>query len=51
MVLGAPGSGKSTIAPLLRELLPRHVVIDWDQFMPDASGLAGQPRRSTTSTR
>ena len=42
MVLGAPGSGKSTAAPVLRRLLPRHVVVDWDDFMPDAAALAGR---------
>ena len=30
MVLGAPGSGKSTIAPVLRRLLTQHVIVDWD---------------------
>lgn len=42
MVLGAPGSGKSTVAPVLRRLLTQHVVVDWDDFMPEASGLSGR---------
>jgi energy-coupling factor transporter ATP-binding protein EcfA2 len=41
-VLGAPGAGKSTIAPLLAGLLPRHVVLDWDAFMAPAAALAGE---------
>jgi predicted kinase len=42
MVLGAPGSGKTTITPVLRRLLPRHVVIDWDDFMSAAARLSGR---------
>jgi shikimate kinase len=41
-VLGAPGSGKSTVARPLASLLPDHVVLDWDAFMAPASALAGQ---------
>jgi hypothetical protein len=41
-VLGAPGSGKSTIAPALAGLLPGHVVLDWDAFMRPATALAGR---------
>jgi hypothetical protein len=41
-VLGAPGSGKSTIAPLLRNRLPSYVVVDWDAFMAPAAALAGR---------
>jgi hypothetical protein len=41
-VLGAPGSGKSTVAALLSERLPSHVVLDWDAFMGPASELAGR---------
>lgn len=40
-ILGAPGSGKSTIAPALARLLPGHVVLDWDAFMEPAAALAG----------
>ncbi len=40
-VVGAPGSGKSTVVPLLRELLPSHVIVDWDDFMAPAAALAG----------
>ncbi|MEV7025133.1 AAA family ATPase [Kitasatospora sp. NPDC093558] len=41
-VLGAPGSGKTTIAPELARLLPGHVVLDWDAFMEPAAALAGR---------
>jgi energy-coupling factor transporter ATP-binding protein EcfA2 len=41
-VLGAPGSGKSTVVPLLAELLPTHAVLDWDAFMVPATALAGR---------
>lgn len=42
-VLGAPGSGKSSLAPLLRTLLPGRVVLDWDALMEPAGRLAGRP--------
>lgn len=41
-VLGAPGSGKSTVVPLLAALLPTHAVLDWDAFMVPAAVLAGR---------
>lgn len=41
-VLGAPGSGKSTITSALAGLLPGHAVLDWDEFMEPAAALAGQ---------
>jgi hypothetical protein len=41
-VLGAPGSGKSTVARPLAALLPDHVVLDWDALMPPAAALAGR---------
>jgi shikimate kinase len=44
-VLGAPGSGKTTIAPELARLLPGHVVLDWDAFMKPAAALAGRSIR------
>jgi hypothetical protein len=40
-VLAAPGSGKTTVTPLLRVLLPGSVVLDWDAFMGPAEALAG----------
>jgi broad-specificity NMP kinase len=49
-VLGAPGAGKSTVAPLVREALRRHVVLDWDAFMVAASELAGRDVRRSPST-
>jgi hypothetical protein len=45
VVLGAPGSGKSTIKPLLASLLPGHVILDWDAFMAPAAALAGHEIR------
>jgi len=41
-VLGAPGSGKSTVAQPLAALLPEHAVLDWDAFMVPAAALAGR---------
>lgn len=49
-VLGAPGSGKSLIVPLLRKLLPDRVVLDWDTFMGPAGDLAGAPIPKTPQT-
>ncbi len=49
-VLGAAGSGKSTLVPLLRPLLPGHVVLDWDAFMDPAGMLAGRPIRESPRT-
>ena len=49
-VLGAPGSGKTTLAPMLRRLLPDCAVIDWDSFMGAASELAGQDIRTSPET-
>jgi broad-specificity NMP kinase len=40
-VLAAPGSGKTTVTPHLRALLPGRVVLDWDAFMEPAGALAG----------
>jgi broad-specificity NMP kinase len=41
-VLGAPGSGKSTVAQPLAARLPAHVVLDWDAFMDASAALAGR---------
>ena len=49
-VLGAPGSGKSTVAGPLRSLLPSYVVIDWDDFMVPAAALAGRDIRQHPDT-
>jgi hypothetical protein len=49
-VLGAPGSGKSTLVPLLVPLLPRHAVLDWDCFMDAAAALAGRDIRQHPET-
>jgi hypothetical protein len=49
-VLGAPGSGKTTLEPMLRPLLPGCVVIDWDSFMDAASALAGRDIRRSPET-
>jgi energy-coupling factor transporter ATP-binding protein EcfA2 len=49
-VLGAPGSGKTTVVPLLAGLLPGYVVLDWDAFMVPAAALAGRDIRSSPAT-
>jgi hypothetical protein len=49
-VLGAPGSGKSTVAPVLRRLVRDFVVLDWDAYMRAASELAGRDVRRDPST-
>ncbi len=49
-VLGAPGSGKTTLTPLLQRRLPRHTVLDWDAFVDAASALAGRDVRSAPET-
>ena len=49
-VIGAPGSGKSTIAPLLRSVLDTHIVVDWDVFMSAAGELAQRDVRRSPST-
>ncbi|WP_156253995.1 AAA family ATPase [Pseudactinotalea terrae] len=41
-VLGAPGVGKTTALPLLRERLPGWVVLDWDWLMPAVERLSGR---------
>lgn len=45
VVLGAPGSGKSTVIEPLTALLPGHVLLDWDAFMHPAAALAGRDIR------
>ena len=49
-VLGVPGSGKSTAAGPLAEILPAYVVLDWDAFMAPASALAGREVRQSPGT-
>ena len=49
-VLGAPGSGKTTVIEPLAALLPRHVLLDWDAFMEPAAALAGQDIRANRET-
>ncbi len=49
-VLGAPGSGKTAVATVLRGLLPTHVILDWDAFMPAAAELAGRAISTSPST-
>ena len=48
-VLGAPGAGKSTVAPLLCRELPAYVVLDWDAYMSVASALARRDVRRDRS--
>lgn len=49
-VLGAPGSGKSAVRPVLAALLKGHAVIDWDALIDAAGELAGTPVRSSPRT-
>jgi hypothetical protein len=49
-VLGAPGSGKTMLIPLLAGLLPGYVVLDWDAFMVPAAALAGREIRASPAT-
>jgi cytidylate kinase len=49
-VLGAPGSGKSTVAQLLAARLPAHVMLDWDAFMDPSAALAGREIRQSPDT-
>jgi len=49
-VLGAPASGKSTVARALAELLPGHAVLDWDALMLPAGALAGREIRQNPET-
>lgn len=50
IILGAPGSGKSTTIPLVAKLLPEWIVLDWDALMTPASLLAGAAIPKTPST-
>ena len=50
VVLGAPGSGKTTVIEPLAALLPRHVLLDWDAFMEPAAALAGRDIRANPET-
>lgn len=50
VVLGAPGSGKTTVIEPLSALLPRRVVLDWDAFMEPAGALAGRDIRLNPQT-
>jgi cytidylate kinase len=49
-VLGAPGSGKTTLTPLLQDRLSTHVVLDWDAFMDVATNLSGRDVRRNPDT-
>ncbi len=49
-VLGAPGSGKTAVATVLRGLLPTHVILDWDAFISAAAALAGRAISASPST-
>lgn len=46
-VVGAPGSGKTAVAPHLRRLLDEWVVFDWDALLESATALAGVEVRSS----
>ena len=49
-VLGAPGSGKSALRPLLAARLLRHAVVDWDALMDAAGELADTDVRASART-
>ena len=49
-VLGAPGSGKSAVVPLLKGLIRSHAVIDWDALAKPAAELAGTKISSAPQT-
>ena len=48
-LLGAPGTGKTTLVPHLRRRLADWVVLDWDFLHEQASTLAGSDVRATPS--
>ncbi len=49
-VIGAPGSGKSTVKEPLAARLPACVVLDWDALMEPAAALAGRGIREHPET-
>ena len=49
MLSGAPGSGKTAVAPGLRRALPGVVVLDLDQFLEAGSRLAGLDLRQRSA--
>ena len=49
-MLGAPGSGKTTVTPELRRRLPAWTVVDWDAFIDAATALAGCDIRTSPET-
>jgi hypothetical protein len=47
MVLGAPGSGKTSVVPGLQLAMPEFIVFDWDVFMAPVGDLVGRDVRAS----
>lgn len=45
IILGAPGSGKTTTVSHLRTIWPGHAVLDWDDYMGAVQELTGRDVR------
>ena len=50
LLTGPWGAGKTTLVPLVAELLPEAVVFDWDVLLPGLSAAAGKDAHRAPST-